>query len=113
MRINTGQPIPQKGQRGKPKTHRHPLRENARGQNCTLRLDCCNHDPATVVFAHYRFFSWAGTAQKPDDLLGCFACSNCHDAIDGRGKASFGYDDLLRAMGETLMIQHRDGVITT
>lgn len=108
----TPRPIYQKGQKpAKAKKQRHPLRENAKGQTCALRLDCCNHDPETTVLAHLRHFGWAGTAQKPNDMLAVFACSACHDAIDGRGNdATWGYDDLLRALGETLMKQEADGV---
>lgn len=87
------------------------LRKNARGQSCTLRLDCCNHDPETVVLHHLRFFGWAGMAQKPDDLLGVFACSACHDAMHRRTSGEWGWDDVLRALGETLQRQRRDGVI--
>lgn len=87
------------------------LRKNARGQSCTLRLDCCNHNPETTVLAHLRLFGWAGMAQKPDDLLAVFACSSCHDAIDRRTSDQWGYDDILRAMGETLLRQKSDGVI--
>lgn len=87
------------------------LRKNARGQSCTLRLDCCNHNPETTVLAHIRRFGWAGMAQKPDDLLAVFACSSCHDAIDRRTSELWGDDDILRAMGETLLRQKADGVI--
>ena len=86
------------------------MREAAQGQNCALRLGCCNHDPATTVLAHLRMFGWAGTAQKPPDFLGVFACSECHDALDRRNRATeWGYDDVLRALGETLIIQSRMG----
>lgn len=88
------------------------LRQSARGQNCTLRLPCCNHDPATTVLAHIRFFGWAGVAQKPADFLGVYACSDCHDAIDGRGNVEhWEFEDILRALGETLMIHYREGRI--
>lgn len=104
----TGRPIYQKPGKREHKA----LRNAARGETCTLRLDCCNGDPSTVVFAHYRHFGWAGTSQKPHDLLGCFCCSACHDAIDHRrNDASWGYDDLLRAMGETLLRQIEMGNI--
>lgn len=86
------------------------LRNAARDQTCTLRLDCCNGDPSTVVLAHLRCFGWAGTAQKPADYKAVFACSACHDAIDRRSAdAPFGWDDLLRAMGETLDRQFAAG----
>jgi len=86
------------------------LRNAARDQSCTLRLECCNGDTATTVLAHLRCFGWAGTAQKPADWKAVFACSACHDEIDSRGGATrYGWDDLLRAMGETLDRQFAAG----
>lgn len=100
-------PIVQKG--AKP-VKAPALRNAARDQSCTLRLDCCNHDPATVVLAHLRCFGWAGTAQKPADYKAVFACAACHDAIDRRtADAPWGWDDLLRALGETLDRQFQAG----
>lgn len=96
----TGQPLRQKVTR----LVSPALRNSARGQPCTLRLPCCNHDTETTVLSHLRYFGWAGIAQKPHDFLGVFACSACHDAIDGRvnDDGFFGFEDLLRALGETL-----------
>lgn len=91
------------------------IRQSARGEACTLRLDCCNHDPETTVFAHLRFFGWGGMGQKPSDLLGVFGCNLCHDALDRRSDADvelWGFDDLLSALGETLMRQHAKGIIS-
>ncbi len=87
------------------------LRASARGEPCTLRLACCNHDPATTVLAHLRFFGWAGVAQKPHDFLGVIVCSACHDALDGRSNVPVEHEDLLRALGETLMAHFRAGRI--
>lgn len=111
------QPKPPKGPR-KPiakvstakRAESHPLRDSAKGQPCTLRLPGCRQDTAYTVLAHYRRFGWAGMGQKPHDLLGCFSCDLCHakqeahhpDATDA---------DLLRAMGETLMLHIRAGVL--
>ena len=95
-----------------PKKRKVPLREAARGQVCTLRFGCCNHNPETTVLAHLRMFGWAGTSQKPPDFLGVFACSACHDALDRRNRAQeWGYDDVLRALGETLILQSKMGNI--
>ena len=86
-------------------------RANARGKECTLRLGCCNHDPATTVLAHIRMFSMAGLGQKPPDFAAVFACSACHDAIDGRSNAAqFGTDDILIAVFRTLTQQFADGI---
>lgn len=101
----TGRPI-----RWKPPRAVIPsLRDSARGQSCTLRLACCNHDPETTVLAHIRHFGWAGTGQKPPDFLAVYACSACHDAFDGRADGPWGWDDVLRALGETLMRHHAAG----
>ena len=90
------------------------LRKAAKGQPCTLRLSCCNNDPQTTVLAHIRMFGWAGTAQKPPDYLAVFACHACHDALDRRThEHEWGFDDILRALGETLQRQHALGNIIT
>jgi len=61
------------------------LRDSALGESCTLRLPgICNHDTDTVVLCHLRHLSSAGIGQKPDDTAAVYACSACHDAIDGR-----------------------------
>lgn len=88
------------------------IRDFSRGQQCTLRLPCCNGDPATTVHAHIRRFGWAGTAQKPADFLGVHACSACHDALDGRADAGLcGFEDVLRAMGETQLRLFKAGLL--
>ena len=38
---------------------------------------------------------------KPVDIFGVFACSDCHDALDGRSPVKAGYDDKLRALIES------------
>ena len=87
-------------------------RRSAAGTPCTLRLSCCNHDPATTVLAHLRCFGWGGMGQKPHDFLAVYACSDCHDAIDRRAEdAIWGYDDLLRALGKTLEFHYLNGRI--
>lgn len=89
------------------------IRASAKGEECTLRLPCCNRDPATTVFCHLRFFGWAGISQKPDDLLGVYACHACHDALDGRSNGLWGFEDVLRGLGETLMKLRAKGLIET
>lgn len=80
------------------------LREAARGQMCTLRLEGCNYDPATSVLAHIRMSGHCGMGIKPHDIKSCIACSHCHDVIDGRVKGEFSYKDVLRGHFETLDI---------
>lgn len=61
------------------------LRELARGQQCQIRIPgVCNGDPETTVLAHYRMAGICGTGQKPPDECGAWACSSCHDVVDGR-----------------------------
>jgi hypothetical protein len=65
----------------------------------------CNHNPETTVLAHFRLAGYCGMGMKPDDALGAWACSACHDAIDGRTKT--GYDRT------TLELWHAHGVMRT
>jgi len=61
------------------------LRKLAKGKPCQVRLyEICNFDSTTTVLAHIRRGGVAGAGQKPPDLCAVWACSNCHDAIDGR-----------------------------
>lgn len=54
----------------------------------------CNHDPSTTVLAHLRRAGAGGTGLKPPDFLGVWACSCCHDVIDGRVAAEVGEGEL-------------------
>lgn len=77
------------------------LRESARGRDCTLRLaGICNFDSETVVLAHLPC-GMKGTGMKSPDNIAAFACSNCHDAIDGRSRNDVDGLDLIRALAET------------
>jgi hypothetical protein len=47
--------------------------------------EVCNHNPDTVVLAHVRLPGVSGMGIKAaSDLIGSWACSSCHDAIDRR-----------------------------
>lgn len=60
------------------------LRDSARDQACLLRLpEVCNGDWQTTVLAHVNF-GGHGMGTKESDLSACYACSSCHDALDGR-----------------------------
>lgn len=80
------------------------LRKLARGQQCQVRIyGVCNFDDSTTVLAHIRRGGVSGFGQKPPDLCGTWACSNCHDAIDGRGGKLVATDaDLLEGLCRTL-----------
>lgn len=57
----------------------------AKGQECTVRLPgICNFNPDTTVFAHLRMNGISGMGMKAPPILGAWACSDCHDAIDRR-----------------------------
>ncbi len=69
------------------------LRKEARGRACTVRLEgICNHNSETVVLAHIRMPGLSGMGIKADDLLGAWACSACHDAIDRRSNTDLDRD---------------------
>lgn len=71
------------------KTKRKPLtkiQKFARGKDCSLRIPgVCRTTPENedVVLAHAPYPGRGGT--RLHDWWGCPACSQCHDAVDGRG----------------------------
>lgn len=74
------------------------IRESARGGQCQIRLPgICNHNPETVVLAHYRMAGSCGMGMKPNDAQAAYACSRCHDAVDGRLKTDLTRDELQTA----------------
>ena len=60
------------------------IRNSARGQTCTIRLDGCNANPETVVFAHAPSLDNGMGLKQAKDFWGAYACSACHDRLDGR-----------------------------
>jgi hypothetical protein len=68
------------------------LRQSAQGQECTLRLYCCNGDPETTVLAHIGRDSGMGI--KASDNMAVFACSSCHAEIDGSAKDAWALEKL-------------------
>lgn len=87
------------------------IRAAARGQDCTVRLPgVCNFNPETTVLAHLPC-GQRGTGIKSPDNLAVFACSACHDAIDGRTRQSIDWKDMLRALAETQLILIEKGIM--
>ena len=83
------------------------LRKEARGRGCTVRIPgVCNFNSETVVLAHIRVAGVSGMGLKSPDLLGAWACSACHDEIDGRTHKSGMTRDELR-------LAHYDGMART
>ena len=77
--------------------------KSARGQECQIRLMlCCNGNPETTVLAH---LNGGGMSCKHLDIHGAYACSDCHDAVDGR--VFQGHTP------EELKLAHLQGVIRT
>ena len=71
-----------------------------------VRLEgVCNHNSATVVLAHIRMPGISGMGLKADDLLGAWACSSCHDAIDRRSHMDLDRDHVRLA--------HLEGMVRT
>lgn len=89
------------------------LRDSARGQDCTLRIpDVCNFNPDTTVLAHLPC-GHRGVGMKSPDNMAIHACSDCHDAMDGRSPAGKIIDrDLLRALAETQLRWIESGLIS-
>lgn len=82
------------------------LRDLARDEECTVRLPgICNHNTETTVLAHYRLAGTCGVGMKPPDTNGAYACSACHDAIDGRMQHAF--------RDEFVTIAHLEGCMRT
>ena len=81
------------------------LRNAARGKPCMIRIPgICSGNPETTVLAHYRLNT--GGALKPHDLQGAWACSACHDVVDGRVRTD------LYTRGE-LRLMHAEGCFRT
>jgi len=57
------------------------ITKSARGEDCTLLLGNCSNNE-TVVLCHIGKIR--GMASKCSDHFAVYACSNCHDVIDGR-----------------------------
>ena len=88
--------------------------KSARGQECQVRIPgVCNFNTETTVFAH---LNGGGMGMKHLDIHGAYACSNCHDALDGRDR-KHGLSWLEReqlffsAMVRTQQIMVKEGVL--
>ncbi len=77
--------------------------------------EVCNHNSETVVLAHYRLAGVSGIGMKSPDILGAWACSACHDAIDRRAHTDLDRDYVrllhLEGMARTIAQLNREGLI--
>lgn len=69
-----------------PDRKKQSIRDSARGEACTVRIvGACNSNPETTVWSHLPSLDGGrGMGMKAIDECGAYACSGCHDAIDGR-----------------------------
>lgn len=84
---------------------KHDKRKEARGKECMVRIPgVCNGNPETTVLAHYRMAGYSGMGLKPDDDLGAWCCSACHDICDSRThREGFDYNTIRRMHAEGVM----------
>ena len=93
------------------------LRKEAKGRGCMVRIPgVCNFNSETVVLAHIRLTGISGMGMKSPDLIGAWACSACHDEIDGRTHRSGLTRDELRlahyeGMARTIVQLEKEGLI--
>jgi hypothetical protein len=81
------------------------LRRLAKDRECQIRLPVCNHNSETVVLAHYRLVGLSGMGMKSPDLIGAWACSDCHNAVDRRAHTDLDF--------EFVRLAHAEGVFRT
>ncbi len=82
------------------------LRKAAMGRPCMVRLEgVCNGNPETTVLAHVRLVGVSGMGMKSPDIIGAWACSSCHDAVDRRA-----HMDMDR---EHVRLAHLEGMVRT
>jgi len=65
------------------------ITKSARGEDCTLLLGQCSGNE-TVVLCHIG--KNRGMAYKCGDHFAVYACSSCHDVIDGRKQPLYGWE---------------------
>ena len=57
------------------------IRKSAKGEDCLVRAPgICNGNPETVVLAH---INGGGMGRKNPDWQAAYACSACHEWLDG------------------------------
>ena len=76
-------------------------------------MGICNYNAETTVCAHVRMVGVSGMSLKAPDWFTAFACSACHDYVDGRTHKDVPYEkrrlDLLEGMTRTQHIRIERG----
>ncbi len=90
------------------------IRGSAQGEECTLNVPgCCNYDNSTTVLAHYPSDL---SGYKSTDFSAGYACSDCHDFIDGRNSSPIFKEDkeffMRRSQVRTLHKLIEKGLVT-
>ena len=90
------------------------IRQSARDEDCSLRISPNCQDGETVVLCHIG--RNRGMGIKCADYFAIYACSNCHDILDGRVDGHLMDYELdgekLRALEETQGKLVNKGLIT-
>ena len=92
------------------------LRKEAKGRGCMVRIPgVCSHNSETVVLAHVRLTGVSGMGMKAPDILGAWACSSCHDAVDRRNHTDLERDYVrllhLEGMARTIAQLEKEGLL--
>ena len=90
------------------KKRKHPLRAEAKGRECQIRIPgVCNKNPETTVLAHLnnKGLFGVGVGQKVPDIFGAWACSACHNVVDGRTNSCW--------VNSVVAVMHMEGVFRT
>lgn len=90
------------------------VRASAEGEDCQVRLPgICNYDTSKTVLAH---LPGGGMGAKRHDIHGAYACSSCHDVLDGRRSTMYSESELkmmhYEAVFRTQEILIKRGIIT-
>jgi hypothetical protein len=87
------------------------IRDSARDEDCTLRLDGCRNNTETTVGCHAPGTGMKGVGMKAPDIFIMYGCDHCHSIIDGRKKGDWNFKDIVRAMAETQIKLVEKGLI--
>lgn len=87
------------------------LSKLAKDRPCMVRIaNVCDGRNDTVVLAHFRMSGISGMGIKPPDLIGAWACSNCHLYVDTH-KDAYTQLDFAKGVFRTINKLIEEGVI--